>query len=106
MVELTAESTKYTARRRMQVPTVAAAFIADHIRSPEELQLLLTAMHADDRWWDAPAVAHELGISPAKARRALDHLASQRNRCFDIRDRPADVPLQVITSPGTDPSLT
>jgi hypothetical protein len=66
-----------------ELPAVVLTFVADHLRSLEELQLLMTCMHAGDRWWDASSVARELGVSPPAARRALDHLASRN--LLDIR---------------------
>jgi hypothetical protein len=58
-------------------------FVADHLRSLEELQLLMAVIHAPDRWWDAQTAAREL-VMPAKtARRALDHLAA--GNLLDIR---------------------
>lgn len=64
-------------------PPLVRAFMADHIRNLDELQLLITCMYAEDRWWDATAVGRELGISTLAARHALDHLASRN--LFDIR---------------------
>ena len=83
-----------------ELPPVVLTFVSDHVRSLEELQLLMTCMHAGDRWWDASSVARELGISVPEARRALDHLASRN--LFDIRIT-GDVRYQF--RPGT-PELT
>ncbi len=66
-----------------ELPPLVRTFMADRIQSLDELQLLITAMDADERWWDAQSAARELGISTAAARRALDHLAS--SNLFDIR---------------------
>jgi predicted ArsR family transcriptional regulator len=65
------------------LPAVVLAFVADHLRNIDELQLLTLCMHSGDRWWDADSVSHELGISRTAARRALDHLASRN--LMDIR---------------------
>jgi hypothetical protein len=65
------------------VSPLVLAFVADHLRSVDELQLLLTCMHSGDRWWDAGMAARELGVSENAARRALDHLASRN--LFDLR---------------------
>jgi hypothetical protein len=65
------------------LPPLVRAFMADHIRNLDELQLLITCLYTEDRWWDATAVARELGLSPVAARHALDHLASRN--LFDIR---------------------
>ena len=71
-------------RQRMQdVSPVVLAFVADHLTSVDELQLLLTCMHTRDRWWDARTAARELGITENAARRALDHLAA--HNLFDLR---------------------
>ena len=65
------------------LPPVVWEFMASHIRTLDELQLLITALHADERWWDARSAAREFGISTREAQRALDRLASQN--LFDIR---------------------
>jgi hypothetical protein len=65
------------------LPPLVRAFMTDHIRNLDELQLLITCLYTEDRWWDATAVARELGLSPVAARHALDHLASRN--LFDIR---------------------
>jgi hypothetical protein len=65
------------------LPPLVRAFMADHIRTLDELQLLITCLYTEDRWWDATAVARELGLSTVAARHALDHLASRN--LFDIR---------------------
>lgn len=71
--------------------------MADHIRSLEELQLLVTLIQTPDRWWDARAVADELGLPTSVARRGLDSLASRN--LLDIRIT-GDVRYQF--RPGTD----
>ena len=58
-------------------------FASTHIRTLEDLQVLLTCIEARDRWWDAAGVAREIGISRSAARRALDHLAC--GNLLDIR---------------------
>ena len=65
------------------VPPESAEFVARHLRSLEDLQVLMTCIEGRDRWWDAAAVARELGISATAARHALDHLA--RGNLLDIR---------------------
>ena len=59
-----------------QLPATVIRFIEAHVPSLAHLELLLLLMQAPGRWWDAPAVAAELGIGTDAARRALDHLAS------------------------------
>ena len=65
------------------VPPPVLAFVAEHIRSLEELQLLLVVVQSPDRWWDATAAARELGIATSDARRGLDALAARN--LLDIR---------------------
>jgi hypothetical protein len=65
------------------VPPDTAAFAARHLRTLEDLQVLMTCIEGRDRWWDAPAVAREVGISATAARHALDNLAS--GNLLDIR---------------------
>jgi predicted ArsR family transcriptional regulator len=79
------------------VPSTVSAFLADHIRSLEELQLLIVMVQAPDRWWDATTAARELGIDPPAARRGLDALA--KRNLLDIRIT-GDVRYQF--GPGTD----
>lgn len=59
------------------------AFLADHITTAEQLELLVRLVDGRDRWWDAAAAARELGISERDAHAALDHLAKQN--LLDIR---------------------
>lgn len=66
-----------------ELPSLVMEFVADHLRSLDELQLLMTSMEAADRWWDADTASRELGITRTAARRALDHLAA--HNLFDIR---------------------
>src|SRR5688572_14066530 len=79
------------------IPPLVLTFVADHIRSLEELQLLLAVIQMPDRWWDATSAARELGIEPPAARRALDGLAGRN--LLDIRIT-GDVRYQF--RPGTD----
>jgi hypothetical protein len=58
-------------------------FATAHLRTLEDLQVLLTCLEARDRWWDAAGMARHLGIGLSGARRALDHLA--RGNLLDIR---------------------
>ena len=79
------------------LPPLVLAFVADHIRSLEELQLLMAVIHAPERWWDAASAARELIMPLGNARRALDHLAA--HNLLDIRIT-GDVRYQF--GPGTD----
>ena len=58
------------------VPSVRA-FVAAHVRSLDELQLLMAIVQSGDRWWDAGGAAREAGLSVADARAALDAFAAQ-----------------------------
>jgi hypothetical protein len=79
------------------VPPPVHAFVAEHIHSLDELQLLMALIQTPDRWWDATAAARELGLALAVARRGLDALASRN--LLDIRIT-GDVRYQF--RPGTD----
>jgi hypothetical protein len=68
---------------RHTLPPVVLEFVADHLRSLEELQLLMAVIHAPDRWWDAQTAARELVMPVKSARRALDHLGARN--LLDIR---------------------
>jgi DNA-binding IclR family transcriptional regulator len=65
------------------LPPIVLAFMSDHVRTLEELQLLIALIQSPDRWWDAGTVARELGLSRSTARQTLDHLASRN--LLDIR---------------------
>lgn len=72
-------------------------FVANHVRSLEELQLLIAVIHAPDRWWDAQTAARELVMPMTTARRALDHLAARN--LLDIR---ITAELRYQFRPGTE----
>ena len=59
------------------------AFIIDHVRSLDDLQLLMAIIESDERWWDALAAAREFGMPETAARAALDRFAS--GNLLDIR---------------------
>lgn len=58
------------------VPAQVAEFIAAHVRTIEQLELLLLLIQGADRWWDASGVVTALGVDAETARRTLDHLAA------------------------------
>jgi DNA-binding IclR family transcriptional regulator len=66
-----------------ELPLRVLAFVDAHLRSIDELQVLITCILAGDRWWDAGTIARELGLPPAAARRALERLAA--HNLLDIR---------------------
>ncbi len=59
------------------LPEAVTTFVASHIGSLEQLELLLLVMETSERWWDASAASSHLGIHPDAARRGLDHLAAR-----------------------------
>ena len=66
-----------------QVPPPVLAFVADHLRSLDELQLFISVVQSPHRWWDVTTAARELGITATTARRGLDALAARN--LLDIR---------------------
>jgi hypothetical protein len=52
------------------------AFLAAHIRSVDDLHLLIAMAAAADRWWDAASAAGALMTDPKTARGLLEHLAA------------------------------
>jgi hypothetical protein len=56
---------------------LVSSFITAHLRTVDDLHLLVAMAGAQDRWFDADGVAHELGITPRRARAALERFASQ-----------------------------
>lgn len=65
------------------LPPVVVEFAAQHLRTLEQLQVLMTCVEGRDRWWDAGSMGRELGLGATAARQALDHLA--RGNLLDIR---------------------
>jgi hypothetical protein len=59
------------------------AFVARHLRTLDDLEVLMCCIREVDRWWDASTMARELDISVGAARHALVHLA--RGNLLDIR---------------------
>jgi hypothetical protein len=80
-----------------ELPPLVLEFLSRHLRSLEELQLLIAVMQSPDRWWDANSAARELDLRPSEARRALDHFAA--SNLLDIKIT-GDVRYQF--HPGTD----
>src|SRR5688572_30210895 len=73
------------------------AFMADHVRSLDELQLLMSIIQSGDRWWDARIAAREIGMSQAAAGEVLDRFAARNLLDIRVSD---DVRYQFC--PGTD----
>lgn len=55
---------------------MVTAFVADHLRSYDDLVLLEALVSASDRWWDASSAAAALLLREAAARATLDYLAA------------------------------
>lgn len=60
-----------------KVPSTVKTFVAAHVRTLDELQLLMAIVQSGDRWWDADDAARECGMSVPEARAALDYLAAR-----------------------------
>jgi hypothetical protein len=63
--------------------TDVGGFMARHVRSLDDLQVLMQCIDSPDRWWDAAAMARETGFGVNAAREVLDHLA--RGNLLDIK---------------------
>jgi hypothetical protein len=59
------------------------AFLRDHIRSLEHLEVLLLLMKDETRWWSAEAAAEELRTTAASAAARLEDMASRN--LLDVR---------------------
>lgn len=81
---------------RQELAPAAVAFVAAHVRTLEELELLMSIIQSPDRWWDAAQAARESGMAVPAARRALDYFAAHNLLDIRITD---DVRYQF--SPGT-----
>ena len=66
-----------------EISPLVLTFLTAHVRNLVEFQLLMLVAQGPDRWWDERAAARELGVTPAAARGALDHLA--KHNLLDIR---------------------
>ena len=66
-----------------EVGPIVAAFLARHVRTLDELQLLMSIIQSGDRWWDVASAARELGMTATDARAALDRFAARN--LLDLR---------------------
>jgi hypothetical protein len=82
---------------QVDVTPLVLLFLADHITTLEQFQVLIRLVQDEDRWWDAAAIAGELGLRERPARAALDHLA--KHNLLDIRITGA---VRYQFHPGTD----
>jgi hypothetical protein len=58
-------------------------FLEDHVRSLEELELLVLLMGTPDEWWSAARAVGELGLPRVAVAQALESLASRN--LLDVR---------------------
>lgn len=68
------------------VPERLISFIDDHIRSVEELEVLIVMVENEDRWWGAQAIAQQVGLAVDVARRTLERLASENLLAIRVTD--------------------
>jgi hypothetical protein len=64
-------------------PASVEQFARTFFRSIDDLQVFAACLDNSERWWDSVAMAREVGITEAAARKALDRLA--RGNLLDIR---------------------
>jgi hypothetical protein len=64
-------------------PADVVHFVRSHVRTIEELDVLIFCIDHRDRWWDAAAVAQRASLNASAAMRALDHFV--RANLLDIR---------------------
>lgn len=87
---------------RAEIPASVVQFVTEHVRSVDQLEVLLLLMQSPDKWWDAPSLARELMIDIDSARRALERFASQNLLAIavtgDVRYRfqPGDMRLREV----------
>jgi len=79
------------------LPPGVVSFVTAHLRSLNDLQVMLHCVATEDRWWDAAALSRDIGISVNEARHSLDHLA--KRNLLDIKIT-GDV--RYSFAPGTD----
>jgi hypothetical protein len=58
-------------------------FVAQTIDSVEQLEVLVLLAHAAEKWWDAPSVSREAGVTTATAARTLEELGARN--LLDVR---------------------
>jgi len=79
------------------LPRTVEAFVVAHMRSVEDLQLLIRLVEEPDRWWDAETVSGELRLSTLAARGALEWFAGRN--LLEIR---LSIDIRYRFNPGTD----
>jgi hypothetical protein len=65
------------------LPATVVTFVADHLASVHELNVLATLSEASDRWLTVQTTAERTGMRGSLARKALDRLVSRN--LLDIR---------------------
>lgn len=58
------------------LPEAVGAFLREHIRTIDDLHLLVAIASNEDRWWDETSVGRDLLIDRREARAMLEHLAA------------------------------
>lgn len=82
--------------RSNDLPEDVRRFIADHIESVEQLEILLLLHHHGGRVWTAESVARELRIAPISAGERLEDLARA-----SIVSRMQGTPVEYRYAPGS-----
>jgi hypothetical protein len=65
------------------LPQEVRSFLTRHVRTLDELQLLMSVIQSGDRWWDVEGASREVGLTPDDARAAFERFAAQN--LMDIR---------------------
>jgi hypothetical protein len=65
------------------LPQEIRSFLSRHVRTLDELQLLMSVIQSGDRWWDVEGASREVGLTPEEARAAFERFAAQN--LMDIR---------------------
>ena len=68
---------------RERLPPQVRSFLSAHIKSIEQLEILLLLLREPERWWSADSLAKELRTSPASAAARLEEMASKN--FLDVR---------------------
>jgi hypothetical protein len=91
-----------------RLPSVVRSFIATHIRSLQDLHLLIGMACAPDRWWDEDTAVRELGFDRRAARAGLEHLAAHNLLEIRVTDdvryqyRPGTADLEAAVAAAVD----
>lgn len=80
-----------------ELPHRVVAFVRDHVKTLEQLEVLALLSKSSERWWDAAAVAEALGLSVTITREALERFASHNLLAISIT-----TDLRYQLQPGTE----